>query len=126
MKRTAPNITARDRAEIESNCVRCGMERDVAKYIASRVGVKPPTPEHDYSTHTRAAFRPIASLTVADRLRRICSLYGANKLAPDFERASVSLRSVVAMLTRATGTARGIGPAGVESIRFSLAQRGAA
>lgn len=62
--------------------------------------------------------------TAAPTLHRICGLYRAEALAPDFKLAGTPLREVARMLEEATGTAAGTSPAAAERVRLILLQRG--
>lgn len=63
--------------------------------------------------------------TAAPTLHRMCGLYKAEALAPDFKRAGTPLREVARMLEEATGTAARTSAAGIERVRLTLLERGA-
>ncbi len=116
------------RDQVCREALAAGMPATVAQAVARYVGRPSPlrdTPPAAMRVRMRApAPRP---RTTADRLARICGLFNAAGIVPDFTRAGTPLRHVAAMLTRASGT-QGLSAAGAERIRLELfaAARGAA
>lgn len=105
------------RASVRRDALAAGMSSAAANYLAEQVGKKghKPGPMQHLAMST--------TMTAADRLQRICGLYGAEALVPEFKRAGVSLRAVASILASVTDGHR-VGAAGIGTVRVRLMQNG--
>jgi hypothetical protein len=110
------------KARCEREAIAAGMPADVARFCAAQIGKRPnvAVPDQRPGAHRASLTRAVAP-AAGDTLTRICGLFRAPpQIIADLRASGVSLRTVTSMLTAATGTARAIGPAGVEHVRLLL------
>jgi len=97
------------------------IEAEVVRRRALANGIKPTPPRAD-----RVGVAPTAAAAAAlsdrpSRVRAACAMYAAPAaLAADMNRQGLTVRQAHDLLSKATGSARSISAAGVESVRVGL------
>lgn len=119
------------RRSVEADARRAGMSADLAQALARHVGRRPPAgappvpPPRGLAT--RAHHAPGTQSTRNVNIDRLCALYGASAVAPDFKAArGIPLRAFAALLSEAVGRRAKVTPDGVERVRMALLARGTA
>lgn len=148
MRNTPPMNDAAWRLSVKADAIKAGVAPDLAEYIAANVGkddsalefsrMSPDEMARRLPAGVRAALNSNMSATAmafmntvnaaasdyADRLRRMCAVYGdlASALVPEFEASRVTLGEVRVMLGDACG-GDALDAAGADRVRIAIVAR---
>lgn len=116
---------AQFRESVRRDALAAGMSRDIADYLARKVGRQPTDDELDrVSPHVRAflgvALHGSRARQHQDALSKIADLYGASALVPELRRSGLPLRKVTAILAHAIGSRRAIDRTGIDKARVEI------
>lgn len=108
------------RDQVRREAIAAGNGEAVANYLAAQVGKPRDNRLPADMPRNGSRVGMLAPLTHADRLHRLCGLFGAEVLVPALRGAGLPLRHVAAVLIEATGTGRAISSAGMDRVRLHL------